>query len=348
MRSDGMMVDGFKTRLISFKSKLLMTKMLLDGLAMKKSLSYYNLGSAAAFDTETAAEYCDRCANEELKEYIVEPAVRALYTATASRVSKVDFFYALVNFTGTGFMQYTGGIDFLVQALARHLDITLKARVTHVEQKGQQVDVSWEQDDGVRCAERCDACVITLTGKEVPGIYPQINPTQKDILLNQFDYCTTFNAHLGLDYRPDEPSFLVQVPPSEDEGLCAVTFDHNSSPQLVPPGKGMLSSYWVHPWCEKRYHLSDEKLLEEMYPAFEKVVPGVRKHVKVAHIDRWRPAVLMSKPGTYHAMAEFNRHLDSTLPIQLAGDYFCASSCNASALSGEMAAQRLSKTVFGV
>lgn len=346
MRSDRMMIDGLTTKLISWKSKLVMLKMFIDGYRMKDSLSYYNLGSAADFDTESAADYCARRANEELKEYIVEPSVRALFSAPSGRVSVIDFFYALVNFTGTGFLNYDGGIDFLVNALARDVDLRLNARVTHIESTGNGVSIAWAEGDKI-CSDVYDGCIITVTGKAVPDIFPGLDPALKDILLNHFDYCTVFNAHLGLDYRPDEPSLIVQIPPSEDEGLCVVTFDHNSSPQMAPAGKGCLSSYWLHAWSEKHFHLPDGELLEKMYPSFEKLLPGVRDHVEIARIDRWRPAVLMSKPGTYKAMAEFNRILDTASPIQLAGDYFCASSTNASALSGEVAAQRIASLLGG-
>ena len=86
---------------------------------------------------------------------------------------------------------------------------------------------------------------------------------------------------------------------------------------------------------------SDEALFEEMFPAIDKVVPGVRAMVETTRIDRWRPAVLMSRPGTYAAVAELVRHIDPASPVQLAGDYLSASSTNGCAVSGELAAARL-------
>ena len=63
--------------------------------------------------------------------------------------------------------------------------------------------------------------------------------------------------------------------------------------------------------------------------------------VETTRIDRWRPGVLMSEPGTYVAMAEFARRIDPRSPVQLAGDYLSASSTNGCAVSGERAADRI-------
>jgi oxygen-dependent protoporphyrinogen oxidase len=183
--------------------------------------------------------------------------------------------------------------------------------------------------------------VIAVVGSAVPGLYPQLDARQREILSDVYEYNTIFNVHLGLRSRPAEPSLIVQVPRTEDHGLCVVTFDHNSSPTIAPPGKGKLSAYWLHSWCEERLDRTDDELLEEMYPSIEKGGPGVRVLVETTRIDRWRPGVLMSEPGTYVAMAEFARHIDPRSPVQLAGDYLSASSTNGCAVSGERAADRI-------
>jgi oxygen-dependent protoporphyrinogen oxidase len=138
---------------------------------------------------------------------------------------------------------------------------------------------------------------------------------------------------------------IVQVPASEDPGLCVVTFDHNSSPTVAPPGKGKLASYWLHSWCEARLDRSDDELVAEMLPSIDKVVPGVADMVETTRIDRWRPSVVMSRPGTYAAMNELVERIDPMSPVQLAGDYMTASSTNGCALSGELAAARLADAV---
>ena len=344
LRSDHLVGDALRTDLLSWRAKLRAVRLLMDAIRMRKTLSYENLGEARRFDVETAAAYVERRLDPELGEYLVQPMLRALYAGQAERLSKVDFFFAAVNFVGSGFMRYPGGIDFLVNALAERLDVRTGARATLVERAADGVTVHW-QEDGQTRTEHADACVIAVVGSAVPPLYPQLDPEQRRILEEEFEYGTTFNAHFGLSSRPDEPSLIVQVPPSEDRGLCVLTFDHNSSPALVPPGKGMLSTYWLHEWCEERLNHTDDQLFEEMYPSVEKVVPDIRKLVETTRIDRWRPAVIRSKPGTYAAVAEFASRIDPRSPVQLAGDYLSASSTNGCAVSGERAADRISALV---
>jgi oxygen-dependent protoporphyrinogen oxidase len=346
LRSDRLPIDGLRTKLLSPGSKALLRHLAVDALRMRKSLSYENLGLAASFDTESAAEYCDRRLNDELRDYLVEPVVRALFAGPAADISVVDFFFAALNFVGSGFMQYPGGISFLAEALAARLDVTTGAEATGIERDGDGVGVTWEHD-GRTQSERVDACVIAVPGALVPKLYPGIDPRQGEILSTIYTYGTTFNAHLGLSTRPTETALIVQVPSTEDEGLCVVTFDHNSSPGIVPAGKGKLSTYWLHDWCEARVGWTDEELLAEMMPSIEMIVPGVRDLVEVTRIDRWRPAVLKSYPGMYAFMAEFASLIDPASPVQLAGDYLSASSTNGCAVSGELAAGRLERQFFG-
>lgn len=345
LRSDHLVADAMRTALLPWRSKIRAVRMLVDALRMRRSLSYENLGRAAPFDTETAAAYIDRRLDGELGEYLVGPILRALYAADAARVSKVDFFFAAVNFVGSGFLRYPGGIDFLVNALASRVEVRTHARVERVTRNGAGAVVCW-QEDGQRREEHVDACVIAVVGCAVPSLYPDLDTIQRRILTEELEWGTTFNAHFGLTRRPDEQCLIVQVPASEDRGLCVVTFDHNSSPAAAPEGKGKLASYWLHSWCEERLERSDDELIEEMLPSVEKVVPGLRGMVETTRIDRWRPAVVMSRPGTYAAMAEFTRRIDATSPVQLAGDYLSASSTNGCALSGELAAARLAASVI--
>src|SRR2546425_165477 len=147
----------------------------VDAIKRRRSLSYENLGEAALFDTETAAAYIDRRLDPELGEYVVEPVLRALYTAEAERLSKVDFFFAALNLVGSGFLRYPGGIDFLVRALAARLDVHTGARVETVARDGREVLVRW-QADGAEVEERVDACVIAVVGCAVPALYPELDP----------------------------------------------------------------------------------------------------------------------------------------------------------------------------
>ncbi|HEY3240059.1 MAG TPA: FAD-dependent oxidoreductase, partial [Acidimicrobiia bacterium] len=58
--SSRLFVDAIKTPLLSWRSKLAATKLARDNFKIAKLLNYEDLSTAAAYDTETAAEYCNR------------------------------------------------------------------------------------------------------------------------------------------------------------------------------------------------------------------------------------------------------------------------------------------------
>ncbi|WP_419851183.1 protoporphyrinogen/coproporphyrinogen oxidase [Candidatus Poriferisocius sp.] len=340
LRSDKLVRDVLRTRLVPWRTKVRAIPILIDALRMRGSLSYENLGSAADFDVETVAEYCARRLTPELREYVVEPVVRALFVSEAERLSVVDFFFAAVNFIGSGFMQYPGGIGFLAEALAATLNVRLECRVENVSRTGEGAQVTWEHN-GTQEVAVADAAVIATVGAVVPELYPDLDPRASEILRRDLEYASVFNAHFGLDGRPEEPASIIQVPRAEDEALCVVTLDHNASPSIVPPGKGKLATYWHHHWCSSRMDREDGDLLAEMLPSVRKVVPDVEALTVTSRIDRWPRGVVRSRPGTYALMRELGSRIDARSPIQLAGDYFSASSTNGCAVSGKLAAERL-------
>jgi oxygen-dependent protoporphyrinogen oxidase len=336
----GMLLDGLRTDLLSPGSKLLLRHLATDALRMKSSMSYENLGAASRFDVESAADYCARRLNSEIEQYLVEPVIRALFTSNADRVSVVDFFFAALNFIGSGLMRYPGGIDFLVRALAAELDVRTMATVHQVEHSTTGVTVTWSGPDGEH-VESADACVLAVTGCLVPGLYAQLDPVQRQILTEELEYCVTYAGHFGLTRRPPGDTHVIPVPSRVDPGLCVISFDHNNSPESAPEGKGLLSTYWLHEWSLARRDSSDEVVVKEMLESLDKVLPGVGADVEMTHLDRWDPAVVRSYPGMYARVGAFAARIDTGARVQLAGDYLTASSTNGCAVSGELAAQRL-------
>lgn len=344
MRASGlsMLLDGAGTGLLSWRSKLRLRNLMVDALRIRGSLSYADLGRAAPFDTETVAGYCERRLDPDIRTYLVEPIVRALYTSNAEDVSVVDFFFAALNFVGCGLLRYPGGIDFLCRELASHLDVRTGTRAVRVEEDDREVTV--ELADG--SVERAAACVVAVSGAHVPDLVPGLDPVVREILAEQLRYCVTVAAHVALDFRPDETAQILPIPRTEHPDLCVVTHDHNSSPDAVPAGKGLVSSYWLHEWGTARAGRGDDELLAEMVPVLDRFVPGLADGMLFAQVDRWDPAVVRSRPGWYAQVARLGARLGDARRVQLAGDYLSASSTNACAVSGELAAQRVERAVL--
>lgn len=334
--TDHLVRDGLRTKLLSWRSKLRMVKLALDGIRIRPKLSYESLGGASEFDTETAVAYGDRRLGEEVRRYVIDPVVRGI----SSQGSVVEFFFVAVNLLGTGFLAYPGRMGFLAEALAAKLDVTTSAVVTSVAHEGQGARVTWRHE-GAEHTAVVDACVLAVPGELVPELYVDLDTRAAQILAGPLRYGTVFVAHFGLSARPEEPAMLVMVPSDEDPGMYCIAFDHHLRPSMVPGGRGQLTTYWAHEWCEEHSALSDDELIERMLPSVERLVPGVRALVEVTRIDRWPRAAIRASPGYCAAISELSERIDPNCPVQLAGDYFTSSSANASAVSGERAAARL-------
>lgn len=336
MRSDHLALDGLRTKLLSWGSKLRLGRLAFDALRIRGRLGREHIGAAADFDTQTAEEYGARYFNDEIRDYVIRPVIRGL----APDASVVEFFNASINILGAGFRRYPGGISFVAEALAERLPVTTKAKVLSVQRDGTGARVRWEHA-GETHDEQVDTCVLAVPSVIAAQLYTDVPPRLTEILSTSLRYTTAFIAHFGLSSPPDEPSMFLMLPHSEDAGMYSLVFDHNLDPDRVPQGKGLLSAAWEHDWCEPRLELSDDELIERMLPSVQALVPDVRERLEFTRIDRWRPGVLRGTPGYCAAIAELVELLDTTGPIQLAGDFFTTSTTNGSVVAAERAVARL-------
>jgi oxygen-dependent protoporphyrinogen oxidase len=333
------------TRLVSPATKLPVAKLLADLVRAGDRLDWYDLGRAADLDVETARAYADRRLNEEILEWIVAPALGGLFVASPERLSAVDFLFAVRNILGGAFFNSATGSSFLPEGLAGHLQVELSARVTSVEDRGGSVAVTWERAGEPERVEEAAAAVIALAAPQMAAVYPQLDPVRREVV-DAIDYSTCVTVHLGLSQPPDEPSMLMPIPRLEQPDLCAIVLDHNRAPGRAPAGKGLLSSYWHTAWGDEYWDRDDDDVVKAALPALEHVFPGLGDHVDMTYVGRWRPAVVMSRPGTYRDLVRFTAATDETSRVQVCGDYLSASTTNASLCSGELAARRV-RTALG-
>lgn len=337
LRTDHMMRDSLFSGLLGWRSKLLMMRVLRDAKRAHPYLDYGDLGKAAPLDIESARDYALRCLNQELLDYVVDPAMAAMLATTAERPSVVDFLFAIAHYIGMGAYSYDGGIDFIIDELVRRIPVETDARVLSVVEKEDAVEVIWERS-GHQHSVSCTACVIAVGAREVPRLYPQLSPKRREIL-DGYDYSSIIVGHFALSSPPDIDADFIQIPPCEIPGLVNMYFPHRVGKGAVPPGKGMAVCYFSDDWSKARMSLDDDAVVADMIPLVERVIPDIRHRLQIANVERWPQALFLSRPGVYKTMAAFR---DAGVPnarVQLAGDYYSFTSMNASAISGDMAAR---------
>ena len=338
--------DAVTTRLLSVREKLPVAKLLADLIRAGDRLDWYDLGRAADLDVESARQYADRRLTGEILDWIIDPALGALFVASPERLSAVDFLFAVRNILGGSFFNSPKGMRFLPEGLARHVHVELSARCNSVEDRGGGVTVTWDRAGEPEHVEEAAACVIALSGHQMLGVYPQLDPVRREVV-EAIEYSTCVDVHLGLSAPPDEAAMMIQVPSREHPDLCVIVLDHNRAPGRAPSGKGLLTSYWHTAWADEQWDRSDDDVVEAAVPAIDRILPGVAGAVEFTHVQRWRPAVVMSRPGTYRDLARFSAATDPAARVQLCGDYLSASTTHASLCSGERAAERIIASAAG-
>lgn len=340
----GLIVDALRTGLLAPASKLRMVRLLRDAFHARRALTYGPAGGLAELDAESAADYCRRRLDETILERVVEPVARGMFLVGPEHVSVADLFFMVLRILGRPQLRYEGGIDFIVAAIAARLDITTAATVQIVERHADGVLVRW-QADGLEHDEHVDGCVLAVTGRDVPEVHPGLTEQQREFLGRRTQWSDSIVAHFALRERPPETALLTAIPRSESDALGLVVFHDLVAPDCSPPGRGLVSGYWMHDWSTSHLSVPDDELQPLLVAEMERFVPGIGDLVDFTLIDRWQPVVMRCDHGLYRDLAAFIASLDPTDRIQLAGDFFGYGSTNRCSLTGEQAAQRLTRSL---
>jgi protoporphyrinogen/coproporphyrinogen III oxidase len=330
--------DPLRSKLLSLRGKLDSIKLMLDSRKFAKQLDFSDLSKMAGKDTETISRYAKRRLTPEVRDYLVDPMVRALWQGSMEDFSTVDLFFAIQNFFGGILINSLDGVDFLARGLAERLDVELNATVQGVEEHSDRVEVAWSRPGEPDHVEEADFCIVALTAHDMAKIYPQLDEQRRDII-SSFRYSTLWTVHIGIDRVPNETCVFIQIPKVNHPDMTVVALEHNKCDGRAPAGKGLLNSCWLTEWYHKHAHLSDAEVVDKTLEGISMVLPNVEQHVEFFNVKRWSAAVMLSGPGTWTSMARFHQLTPKDGRIHVAGDYIGGSTTNSALSSGERAAQ---------
>ncbi|MUL65867.1 hypothetical protein BOO86_15435 [Mycobacterium sp. CBMA 234] len=340
----GAIVDFVRTPLLSAKSKLLLAKAVPDLLCARTKVGYADAASRAELDTETVAQYCDRRLNAEICDHLLDPVLGGIFVVEGRRLSTADLWFTIWKVLLGGLLGYRGGMEFFAKAVEARLHVQTGATVNEITRTEHGARIQWEDADGHHDDE-VDGVVVTASAPQVAGIFPEIDPGLKSVMLDRIEQANLVSIRLGLSRRPTTKALLVVAGTGQLGGLATVSYEHSLSPGSAPEGKGLIGLLPYHEWVTPRLQLSDDELLAQLLPGLEQVEPGISGIIEFAEITRWTPGALKLTHGTQRAIAEIDRRIDPHDRVQLAGDYTGMPSVNGSVVSGETAARRLAASL---
>lgn len=296
-------------------------------------------------DTESVSAYAQRRGlRPDSLDYFLEPLVKSPTLGEPEQLSMVSAFAFLrVLFVGGGFFTSRKGVGFLTQGLASQLNVEYGARVTSVEQRGDEVVVTWSREGESERVATGSGCVLAVPPPQALVAYPQLAPGQRDYLANVTYSCSVHIA-FGLDRPTAESSVLLQIPRVEHPDLMAYVLEHNQAHERVPHGRGLIMAHHRDSWSRENWELDDARVIEHALDATRRlrILPELERHMTTALVCRVAPGLVLRRPGDYRAVSAFARTLDPNARVQFAsGDFLGHSTTDASVCAGERAARNL-------
>lgn len=331
------------TRLLSPRSKLRLWRVARDLHRHRHALGRNDAAALADLDTETVADYCERALDDELRDYVARPVV-ALWGGTPEHHSMVHLLWTLRllrrNVYGTD-----GGMDALPAALAERLDVRLAARVREVAESGGGVDVTFAAGGGER-TERFERAILTTPTDVTLEVYPALAGVARGFF-EHTTYMPIIDGHLGLARPPRRSELLVLGSPRDNPDLGGVVADHLKARGRVPPGKGGLTIYTTPDWSRRNADADDERVLHDLLQMVRPHYGDLIDDIEAYEISRWDRTGPDSPPGRFREIAAYERSIDPSAPVQLAGDFHTTGGIEQALRSGQAAARRVLATARG-
>lgn len=347
MRSNHLILDAARTKLLSLRSKVKVAKLALDSFRLRNLLSYEDLSVAAEYDVETPEDYCRRRGLDgELYDYLIEPTVRGGAGVPGDVISVVEFFFLWQKVLGSRLFAFRDGYSSFPQRIADKLpDVRLNTRVHTVVESGGEVTITYEDARGVH-TETGAGAIVSSMGNEAPDLLPQLDPDRAEFL-RRLNYTSTMSINLALKRVPDCAASFIVVPRPVSEGLFAIILEHNKVPGRAPAGKGLVSLFMMNQWAIDHMDAGDEEILADALREAEKALPGLSADIEFTRVNRWYPVLVYSHPGLYKKLGAFHASRDLKSRIHLAGSYNSSGNVNTATTAGERAARELLAALRG-
>ncbi|MFW6097961.1 MAG: protoporphyrinogen/coproporphyrinogen oxidase, partial [Chloroflexota bacterium] len=327
-----LLLDGH----LSFRSKLLLGRLLRRLLAHWRQLDHERLERAHALDTKSVAAFAVEELNQEILAYVFEPVLSGLFYWRSKEVSQAALFVLLRHaLFGLRPMTLRCGLSSLPRALAQDLDV----RVNHtVGQIGETESGTYRVTGHNGLQEfRCefDAVICATTAAVVPRLIPSLSSAQKRFF-QSIKYSQNVNIAVEVDGNPMAETPSLYVPPAEphiqtlgavaqqSHGVISLFSSATSGADLVDEPDGVVSS----------------RLVQDFERALPTANNGDLRPIAEL-IYRWPRALPILDVGYFERLRAFQRSMPEPDNLLFCGDYLGGAIIEGAVRSGMDAANRL-------
>jgi oxygen-dependent protoporphyrinogen oxidase len=335
--------DILRTSLISGRDKLALSKVAIDIVRHRRELDDEDLSRLSGLDHMSAAQYSRARFGDRVHDTFIDPLSRGFIGTAPDEVSASCLLYVFSAFMAKQrFLALRDGMQSYAAQLTSLFDPRVNAEVLGVIDRGDQVEVTWRDSDGVEHTETFAAVVIAAEHDAAAAIHTGLDPWRKDFLANRVKHATNVAVHVAMDSLPSSSASMIYATEVwRQDRLQAASLEHNKVPGRNPPGKGMVTIYASVDWSRTLIHEDDDAVTDKLVTACEALVPGISSSVVFTDVSRWENSWMQSYPGYWTGMREFVAKSRNDRLIQLAGDYFATANLNTASTAGEVAARRV-------
>jgi oxygen-dependent protoporphyrinogen oxidase len=337
--------DIVTTKLIPVREKFDLVRIASDIIKVRRRLDAEDLSKLSDFDHVSAEEYGRKRFGDGAYANFVDPVIRGFVGASPHTVSASDLLWVFSAFMK---LQKFFGLRDGMQTYADHLgtffDQELNAEVVAVDERREDVDVTWRDIDGQQHTDTFAGVVIATLPGGAAAIHNGLDRWRCDWLATKVESGTIVECHVAMNTPPAvKSSFVYSTAASKTTKILAIGLEHNKVAGRAPAGKGIGTIYGSSEWSKTVIDDEDDDLLiKELVDAAEPMVPGIADDVAFTQLVRWRHSWSRSYPGYWSGMKEFNRiGAQRDRLVRLAGDYFSVTSIETATASGERAARQI-------
>jgi len=222
--------------------------------------------------------------------------------------------------------------------LSRDFDIKYKTRVTHVEQKGDRVEVEWENGESKEKGDFSSA-VIAVWGDMVPKIVKGLTPLETEIF-NATQYSTTMPVVITMDKPMEDPFYGVYIAPGESDIMASFGVEDAKGNLGVPKGKGCLFCLTKEEYV-RAFNGSKETFGEIALKDAMRFFPHMKNYVSGVHVFKWDRAVEKIPCGRFSLLHGMKAQWPKDRRFFVAGAYLVAPCTDAAFTSGQNAARQV-------
>jgi len=228
------------TRLLSFRSKLLLLKLVGPVLLSWNKLDIHAPEKASALDTRSVAAYTRQVLDDELLDYLFEPALIGLSYWVPEHTSQVHLFLMLKLLPRMEFFTLRHGMGCLPEALAAHLPIRYQTEAMRVTSNRHDRYTVEADVKGKLCEFSADGIVCATPASIVPELFPQLTTTQRQFFA-AVTYSSTVKCSFGVDHRLSSDLYGIFYPRREVKHLASVLIQSGKSPGQVRAGRDSIT-----------------------------------------------------------------------------------------------------------